>query len=246
MKSRIPVQESLLTFRIASSTRSSRPNRREAVRSWVSIPAIRSSSTSMAVASPSVLNPDRPPSACRSPWRWRKRTDRSASPETDWSCLRLKEADLQNSLSEPIMRILASIFLAAVLITGCSSDSDNGSIVGPITDIEENGGGGSDMQVSFATQVLPIFSSSCSGSGCHNPGAASGVSLASWSSTISTQGSQYGGAIVLAGNAAGSPLIDKLGSSPRFGSRMPLGRGALSSSQVQIITDWINQGALNN
>ena len=133
--------------------------------------------------------------------------------------------------------------LLAVILIGCNSDSDNGMITGPDTDEPDNP---TPTVVSFSTQVQPIFAASCGGSGCHVGGSASGVNLASWSATMASNGSQYGGPAVVAGNAAISPLIDKLGSSPRFGSRMPLGRAALSSSQVATISSWINDGAPNN
>ena len=139
------------------------------------------------------------------------------------------------------MRYLPLLFV--VVLFGCSSDSDNGMITGPVTDEPDNP---EPTVVSFSSQVLPIFGASCSGSGCHVGGSASGVNLASWSSTMASNGSQYGGPAVVAGNAAVSPIIDKLRSSPRFGSRMPLGRAALSASQVEIISSWINEGAPNN
>jgi len=139
------------------------------------------------------------------------------------------------------MRYLPLLF--ALILIGCSSDSDNGMITGPVNDEPDNP---TPTEVSFATQVRPIFAASCGGSGCHVGGSASGVNLASWSATMASSGSQYPGATVVAGSAASSPLIDKLGSSPRFGSRMPLGRGALSSSQIETISSWINNGAPNN
>lgn len=133
--------------------------------------------------------------------------------------------------------------LIFLILSGCSSDSDNGVITGPIIDEPDDP---TPTVVSYSTQVQPIFAASCGGSGCHVGGSASGVNLASWSATMASNGSQYGGPSVVAGGAASSPLIDKLGVSPRFGSRMPLGRAALSSSQVQTITSWINDGAPNN
>jgi hypothetical protein len=139
------------------------------------------------------------------------------------------------------MRIAFLILL--FIMAGCSSDSDNGMITGP--DPNDNGNE-TPVDVSFANDVLPIFTQSCSGSGCHMPGSTNGVSLGSWSAATSSVGLQYGGPVIIPGNALGSPLVDKLGSNPGFGVRMPDGRGALSSTQIQTIVAWIDEGALNN
>ena len=141
------------------------------------------------------------------------------------------------------MRSFLLILFLAIVLAACSSDSDN-TITGP--DNTNNNGGGVIENVKFSTQVGPIFAATCSGSGCHNPGAQSGVRLGSWSQVMSSVGQRYGGPIVLPGNAAGSPLIDKLGASPRFGIRMPDGGAPLTSTQIQTIATWINEGALNN
>ena len=143
------------------------------------------------------------------------------------------------------MRFLFLMLSMAIVLTACNSDSDN-TITGPDNDNNNNNGGGQIENVKYSTQVAPIFAASCSGSGCHSPGAQSGVRLGSWSQATSSVGQRYGGPIILPGNAAGSPLIDKLGSSPRFGSRMPAGGGSLTATQIQTIATWINEGALNN
>ena len=144
------------------------------------------------------------------------------------------------------MRFLFLMLSMAIVLTACNSDSDN-TITGPDNDNNNNNNGGGVIEnVKYSTQVAPIFAASCSGSGCHSPGAQSGVRLGSWSQATSSVGQRYGGPIILSGNAAGSPLIDKLGSSPRFGSRMPAGGGSLTATQIQTIATWINEGALNN
>ena len=139
------------------------------------------------------------------------------------------------------MRILLLILF--ILVLGCNTNSDNGMIAGP--DPNDNGNG-EGAPVSFATDVLPIFVASCSGSGCHHPGAQSGVRLGSWALATGSVGIQYGGPVILPGNAAQSPLVEKLGSAPRFGLRMPDGRPALPATQIQTIVTWINEGAANN
>ncbi|MBC8399876.1 MAG: T9SS type A sorting domain-containing protein [Candidatus Marinimicrobia bacterium] len=95
-------------------------------------------------------------------------------------------------------------------------------------------------QVDFQTQIQPIFNNNCTG--CH--GTNSGVTLTSYSTTMNSTGNQYGTLIVNPFNAVASPLYDKvrLDKTPDHGSRMPQG-GALIQDQVDLIKNWINEGA---
>jgi hypothetical protein len=93
-------------------------------------------------------------------------------------------------------------------------------------------------QVAYSSQIQPIFNSRCTS--CH--GGISGVSLGSYSATMASVGSLYSKKIVTPGNAADSPLYDKLLANPQFGSRMPQG-GSLTTQQIDLIRDWINEGA---
>lgn len=102
----------------------------------------------------------------------------------------------------------------------------------------------------FGTQVQPIFTASCVNSGCHPGGGApfslqSSVSYANLVNVNATTGPCAGDKRVLPGNAAASALIKRLDGT--CGSlRMPLGGGPLPQAQVDVIRDWINQGAQNN
>lgn len=93
-------------------------------------------------------------------------------------------------------------------------------------------------QVDYATEIQTIFNASCTS--CH--GGQSGVTLTSYSATINSVGAQYGTNIVIAGNADGSPLVDKIEPNPQFGGRMPNSQG-LSQDQIDKIKAWINEGA---
>lgn len=101
--------------------------------------------------------------------------------------------------------------------------------------------------ISYADKVQPIFNTSCGGSGCHTGGgSANGVNLSGHSQAINSVGVNYGGNVIIAGNANSSPLVDKIEPSPDHGSRMPLGRSPLSNTQIETIRTWINEGAQNN
>ena len=52
---------------------------------------------------------------------------------------------------------------------------------------------------------------------------------------------------VVPGDSASSLLFQKVSSdSPPVGARMPLGGAALSRSDIDLIANWIDQGAVNN
>lgn len=96
-------------------------------------------------------------------------------------------------------------------------------------------------QVDYASQIQPIFSSYCVS--CH--GGQSGVTLSSYEAVMNSIGQQYGSSIVVPGDANASPIVDKISnSSPEHGVRMPQnGPPYLSSNQISLIVDWINEGA---
>jgi len=106
--------------------------------------------------------------------------------------------------------------------------------------------------VSFKEDVFPVVKKHCLP--CHaednfNP---SELSLDSYALMI--QGGKNG-TLVVAGKAGESLLIKKLGEKPPFGDRMPLNKKQvisegkakyLSDSELNIISEWINQGAKDN
>lgn len=104
-----------------------------------------------------------------------------------------------------------------------------------------------DGPISYANDIQPIFNSNCGGGFCHTNGDnVNGVNLDSFQSTINSEGLAYGSLIIVPNDAANSPLVDKLGSSPDEGARMPQGRPALSNSEIGKIIAWIDQGAQDN
>lgn len=131
-----------------------------------------------------------------------------------------------------LLKPLGWTMLAALLLTACQSRKiDNTLLVDP------------DEAVSFSQDVLPIFTTSCGGGGCHIDQSVSGVNLSSYQHVVNSQGQQYGEHVVLPDDAANSPLIDKLRPDPRFGGRMPPDRSPLSAEQIALIRTWIDEGA---
>jgi len=93
--------------------------------------------------------------------------------------------------------------------------------------------------VSFSSNILPIFlRNGCLS--CH--GGLGGLEVGTVAQLL--RGGDHG-PVIVPGNAAASHIIQKLSPNPPFGERMPLG-GSLPDSTVQVIRNWINQGAHNN
>lgn len=104
--------------------------------------------------------------------------------------------------------------------------------------------------VSFSAQVQPIFNAGCAVTGCHVPGGsgpmslAAGVSFGTLVGVAATRGPCAGDNRVQPSNPASSALIKRLEGT--CGTRMPIGAPQLSADQLQLMRDWISQGARNN
>lgn len=100
--------------------------------------------------------------------------------------------------------------------------------------------------VSYTDDIQPIFNNSCGGSGCHISNTQNGVNLSSYTSVMNSFGDLYEKPIITPNNAEDSPLVDKIESSPQFGSRMPLNGNSLTPQEITEIKTWINAGAEDN
>ena len=91
--------------------------------------------------------------------------------------------------------------------------------------------------VSFANNVMPIFENSCIK--CHGGDQTKeGLDMKTYESLMA---GSFNGSVLEAGNADGSYLVEQL-----INGEMPKRGDKLSESEIQIIIDWINAGALNN
>jgi hypothetical protein len=91
--------------------------------------------------------------------------------------------------------------------------------------------------VSFAHDVLPIIESRCTN--CHGGDRVEkGLNLKTYADIMA--GSENG-PVVTAGNATDSKLVELI-----LTQKMPKRGPKLTPPQVQLITEWVNQGALNN
>jgi len=94
--------------------------------------------------------------------------------------------------------------------------------------------------VSFSTTILPRFQSSCVG--CH--GGTNNLFLDSYAGLMA--GTSRNGPVVTPGNGEGSLLVRVLRGTAVGIPRMPQGGPFLSSGEIDNISLWITQGALNN
>ncbi len=108
--------------------------------------------------------------------------------------------------------------------------------------------------VSFSGRIQPIFTTACAG--CHSEGGLadlSGIVLrltadVSFSLSVGQQSVQRPDlTLVVPGDPASSLLFLKISSdTPPVGERMPRSAPPLSPLEIDLIRDWIDQGALNN
>jgi hypothetical protein len=110
----------------------------------------------------------------------------------------------------------------------------------------------------LSADVQPIFNNNCAFNGCHGgtilepPGKP--MSLAegqSWTNTVGVESLQRPGmARITAGAAEDSYLVHKIQGTNEgvggSGQRMPLNLPELSSAEIDVIREWIDDGAKNN
>jgi hypothetical protein len=127
--------------------------------------------------------------------------------------------------------------LVALVIAGCSDRGSNPVSLDQSIPPPPATASGS---VSFQTQIKPIFQRYGCAS-CH--GGSGGLYVQTVAQML--QGGVDGPAVI-SGKADASIIIKKLSPNPPFGDRMPQGGPYLPDSTLQLIKDWINQGAKDN
>ena len=91
--------------------------------------------------------------------------------------------------------------------------------------------------VSFANNVLPVLQTRCFE--CHGGRQTKeGFNVSTYDSVLA---GSFDGAVVLPGNATNSLMVQLIAA-----GEMPNRGPKVTSEELQLIIDWINQGALNN
>jgi hypothetical protein len=106
--------------------------------------------------------------------------------------------------------------------------------------------------VSFAADVQPIFTASCTGNGCHTGGMPKAdLDLSTGNAyqaivNVATTQCNDGRLRVLPGQPSQSYVIDKMmGVDLCFGTKMPK-LGMLGSGSIETVSNWICAGAPDN
>lgn len=151
---------------------------------------------------------------------------------------------LKSTKLGPINTLLLVVICSLGLVVVSCGDNSTGANGGG--NGTGNGDGDTPTEPTFSN-VLDIFNNNCGGSGCHIGETTSGVRLDSYDNVTNSEGVQYGELVVQAGNAAASPLVDKIESdNPQEGDRMPPNGSYLSNDQIDLIKQWIDDGAEND
>ncbi len=111
-----------------------------------------------------------------------------------------------------------------------------------------------DQEVSFEDDIVPLFLREAGGcQACHLPTSPTPIGISvggldlSSHATLLEGGVNSAGDIVIAGRPCGSVLFQKLSAAPPFGSRMPFnGPPFFTTAELQLVNDWIAEGARDN
>ena len=96
-------------------------------------------------------------------------------------------------------------------------------------------------QVDYQTQVQTIFNENCTSCHINGGGYFGGLDLSTYDNLMS--GNSNNGPVVTAGDGANSYIIQKL-QGTASGAQMPDGADPLTSDQINLIAQWIDEGAL--
>ena len=141
--------------------------------------------------------------------------------------------------------------LGLAILGACVLEPDVGPRLAGVCDNTDTNPGSS---VSFSLDIRPLIARQSGGCGCHLPSSTgagtgtqlSGLDLSSFAS-LRAGGANSGAQVVVAGAPCASIMYQKLSDSPPFGSRMPLnGPPFFNADQLQLLHDWIAEGARDN
>ena len=124
----------------------------------------------------------------------------------------------------------------AFCIYGCGKNFDDSAAELGLT--FGNPTGSSRPSPSFETDISPILTQRCALAGCHVADGPEDVDLRTYATL--QKGGEHG-AIVIAGNARESELVEEI-----VQGKMPPDGPPLEASEIQRIIDWINNGAKDN
>ena len=127
-------------------------------------------------------------------------------------------------------------------------DAYSGRLLSPISEETALKIAGKD----FEADIEPIFTNNCTSRGCHvsgNEGSGLNLQVGNSYGEITGMNTTSNAPLVIAGSPDTSPIIWKLEGVDNnggnvFGSRMPLGGPFLSQTTIDLIRQWISDGAV--
>ena len=136
-----------------------------------------------------------------------------------------------------------AVLLLAFAFSACSKSSSSSNPVSPPAT--------GNSSISFHSQIQPIFTANCAVSSCHaGPTPQQGMDLSSgkaYASIVNVKSIEVPTYYrVKPSYSDSSFLYFKITGNSIAGIRMPYQRAPLSSSDIQTIKNWIDQGAQNN
>jgi hypothetical protein len=142
---------------------------------------------------------------------------------------------------------LSHFMVLALSLAGCLSGLE--PEVGPVIAGQcKNDDSDSEVDVSFKDEVLPMLAMRC---GCHDPkGSGSAIDATAFSvgnyREVMRGGSKSADKAVIEGDACNSIIVQKVSEAPPFGARMPVSGPYFSSTETNLLRDWIVEGAHDN
>lgn len=147
-----------------------------------------------------------------------------------------------NRLTPLTLIAAAALAVGAMVVSGCAGDGPPVSTSSTTTSTVPGGSLLGPLQ-------QQVFTPSCATSGCHDAiTSIAGLDLSStddsYNELVGVASLCAGKLRVVPGDIAASYLVDKVGDGDSYcGSLMPLGLPALDSDELQLLRDWIAQGA---
>ena len=139
----------------------------------------------------------------------------------------------------PAVRAALCLILAASALGGCDGGDGTGLEVPP------------PLEASFSSIQANVFTPSCATAGCHQgAGAPQGLRLeepVSYAMLVNVASSEDPGVLRVApGDPGASYLVQKLEGSASAGAQMPLNATPLPQATIDVIRQWITDGALDD
>jgi mono/diheme cytochrome c family protein len=135
-------------------------------------------------------------------------------------------------MNDKYKSLLIAFVFAAILLTACGTSQQAPASAGGNT-----ASGAASAQVGFSRDVLPLLQSRCAG--CHGGSQGrAGFSVDSYSTVMAGSAN---GPVIVPGNPDNSKLIQLVqqGIMPKVGPK-------LTPDELQILVDWVKQGAQDN